>query len=159
MEKGHEPSRAELKIFQLEPAQLGLNTNRYHWLSTLHCRKNKKMINKTETKTVNYLKIWLNHFCTSLLPVSSSLLPVCFNFLPVYFQSTSSLLPVYFQFSSRLQPTSKSTFLCQFFSFYELWAISDSFGQYILFWLICLKPYSLKDRYHWLSTVHYRKNK
>merc|ERR1739838_1244178 len=49
------------------------------------------------------LKIWLNHFCTSLLPVSSSLLPVYFKFVPVYLQSTASLLPVYFQFSSRLQ--------------------------------------------------------
>ena len=75
-------------------------------------------------------------FTSSLLPFSSSL-------LPIHFQSTSSLLPVFIQ----TPPTSKSTFLCQFFSLYELWANSDSFGQYILFWLICLKPYSLKDRY------------
>ena len=61
--------------------------------------KNKISIEQTETNSVNYLKIWLNHFCTSLLPVSSSLLPVYFQFtsslLPIYFQSTSSLLPVF----------------------------------------------------------------
>merc|ERR1739838_1229344 len=56
------------------------------------------------------------------------------------FQSTSNPLPVYFQFSSRLQPTSKSTFLCQSFSFYEVWANNDGFGQYIPFWLNRLKP-------------------
>jgi hypothetical protein len=97
---------------------------------------------------VNYLKIWLNHFCTSLLPVSSSL-------LPVYFQSTSSLLPVYFQFSARLQPTSKSTFLCQFFSFYEVLANNDGFGQYFPFWLIRLKPYCLQDRKILIDIIDY----
>ena len=104
---------------------------------------------------MNYLKIWLNHFCTSLIPVSSSLLPVYFQFVPVYFQSTSSLFPVYFQFSSRLQPTSKSTFLCQFFSFYEVWANNDGFWQYIPFWLIRLKPQCLQNRKILIDIIDY----
>ena len=103
------------------------------------------------TQRLNYLKIWLNHFCTSLLPAS----PVYLQFVPVYFQSTSSLPPVYFQFSSRLQPTSKSTFLCHFFSFYEVWANNDGFGQYIPFWLIRLKPQCLQNRKILIDIIDY----
>ena len=73
-------------------------------------------------------------FTSSLLPVSSSL-------LPIHFQSTSSFHPD----SSQLP---RVHFCVIFFSFYELWANNDGFGQYILFWLMCLKPYCLKDRYH-----------
>jgi hypothetical protein len=58
---------------------------------------------------------------SSFFQSTSSVLLVYFQFtsslLRVYFQSISSLLPVYFQFSSRLQPTSKSTILCQIFDF------------------------------------------
>ena len=71
------------------------------------------------------------------------------------FQSTSNPLPVYFQFSSRLQPTSKSTYLCQFFSFYEVWANNDGFGQYIPFWLIRLKPQSLQNRKILIDIIDY----
>ena len=79
---------------------------------------------------MNYLKIWLNHFCTSLLQASSSLPPVCSSLLPIHFQSTSSLLPVF----NQTPPTSKSTFLCQIFDFlwnyyklirYTVWANND----------------------------------
>ena len=109
------------------------------------------MIKQTETKSENYLKIWLNHFCTSLLPASSSLLQSTSSL----FQSTSNPLPVYFQFSSRLQPTSMSTFLCQILSFYEVWANNDGFGQYIPFRLICLKPYCLEDRKILIDIIDY----
>ena len=85
-----------------------------------------------------------NHFCTSFFQSTSS-----------FFQSTSSLFPVYFQFSSRLQPTSKSTFLYQFFSFYEVWANNDGFGQYIPFWLIRLKPYCLQERKILIDIIDY----
>ena len=81
---------------------------------------------------------------SSFFQFTSSLLPV-----------SSSLLPVYFQFSSRLQPTSKSTFLCQIFSFYEVWANNDGFGQYIPFWLIRLKPYCLQDRKMLIDIIDY----
>ena len=72
---------------------------------------------------------------------SSSLPPVCSSLLPIHFQSTSSFHPD----SSQLP---RVHFCVIFFSFYELWANNDGFGQYILFWLMCLKPYCLKDRYH-----------
>ena len=90
------------------------------------------MIKQTETNSVNYLKIWLNHFCTSLLPVSSSLLPVYFQFVPVFFQSTATAT-----------------------SFYEVWANYDGFGQYIPFWLIRLKPYCLQERKILIDIVYY----
>ena len=96
----------------------------------------------------------LYQFPSSFFQFTSSLLPFSSSLLPIHFQSTSSLLPVFIQ----TPPTSKSTFLCQFFSLYELWANSDSFGQYILFWLICLKPYSLKDRYPMYTIEKTKKN-
>ena len=120
------------------------------------------MIKQTETKSVNYLKIWLNHFCTSLLPVSSSLLPVYFQFVPVYFQSTASLLPVYFQSTSSLLPVFIQTpanfqeyIFVSIFSFDEVWANNDGFGQYIQFWLIRLKPYCLQDRKMLIDIIDY----
>ena len=85
--------------------------------------KNKTSIKQTETNSVNYLKIWLNHFCTSLLPASSSLPPVFSSLLPIHFQSTSSF-----------HPTSRGTFMCQIFDFllnyykligYTVWTNND----------------------------------
>ena len=90
----------------------------------------------------------------------TTFVPVSFQFLPVYFQSTSSLfqstsnpLPVYFQFSSRLQPTSKSTFLCQIFDFlwnyyklirYTVWANND-----IIDYPLCSVEKTKNDQKNW----------